>query len=225
MTAKQRTGSTGDKRGVQHIRLESACAAEAGPGRWPPQSQIRRSSSGIPEHLLRETPDPVCRQRHRGGGWWRSCTTRRRLSWRRGLPRRCRPSTASKACRCGTSTKGLELEKLPESLLVIGGGIIGVELGQMFARAGVKVTICCRSRLLPDAEPEVSQALAEYLRQDGVTVCQGVRYQKIEQGQRHRAHLPDAGRGNRLSKPNRFWPRRAAGRTRRTSISKRLASI
>ncbi len=80
------------------------------------------------------------------------------------------------------STKALELEKLPESLLVIGGGIIGVELGQMFARAGVKVTICCRSRLLPDAEPEVSEALAEYLRQEGVTVCQGVGYQKIEQG-------------------------------------------
>lgn len=80
------------------------------------------------------------------------------------------------------STKALELEKLPESLLLIGGGIIGVELGQMFARAGVKVTICCRSRLLPDAEPEVSEALAEYLRQEGVTVCQGVGYQKIEQG-------------------------------------------
>jgi mercuric reductase len=79
------------------------------------------------------------------------------------------------------STKALELEKLPESLLVIGGGIIGCELGQMFARAGVKVTICCRSRLLPDAEPEVSEALADYLRQEGVAVCQGVGYQRIEQ--------------------------------------------
>jgi mercuric reductase len=80
------------------------------------------------------------------------------------------------------SKKALELETLPESLLIIGGGIIGVELGQMFTRAGVKVTICCRSRLLPDAEPEVSEALAEYLRQEGVTVCQGVGYQKIERG-------------------------------------------
>lgn len=77
------------------------------------------------------------------------------------------------------STMALELEKLPESLLVIGGGIIGVELGQMFARAGVKVTICCRSRLLPEAEPEVSAALADYLRQEAVMVCEGVEYQKI----------------------------------------------
>ena len=65
-------------------------------------------------------------------------------------------------------------------LLVIGGGFIGVELGQMFARAGVKVTICCRSRLVPEAEPEVSAALAQYLRDEGVTVFEGVGYQKIE---------------------------------------------
>ncbi len=78
------------------------------------------------------------------------------------------------------STSALELERLPTSLLVIGGGIIGCELGQMFARAGVKVTICCRRRLLPETEPEVSAALAEYLRQEGVTICQGVTYQKIE---------------------------------------------
>lgn len=79
------------------------------------------------------------------------------------------------------STSALELETLPQSLLVIGGGVIGVELGQMFARAGVKVTICCRSRLLPEAEPEISQALADYLRAEGVTVCDGIGYQKIEQ--------------------------------------------
>lgn len=78
------------------------------------------------------------------------------------------------------STKALDFEKLPESLLIIGGGIIGCELGQMFGRAGIKVTICCRSRLLPHAEPEVSHALAGYLREEGVVICQGVGYQKIE---------------------------------------------
>ncbi|MBI4907273.1 MAG: mercury(II) reductase [Acidobacteria bacterium] len=82
------------------------------------------------------------------------------------------------------STTALALEKLPESLLVIGGGIIGVELGQMFARAGVKVTICCRSRLLPESEHEVSEALAEYISREGVTVWQGVSYQTIENANR-----------------------------------------
>jgi len=79
------------------------------------------------------------------------------------------------------STKALEIEGLPDSLLIIGGGVIGCELGQMFARAGVKVTICCRTRLLPDTEPEVSAALTGHLRKEGVTVCEGIGYQKIEQ--------------------------------------------
>lgn len=79
------------------------------------------------------------------------------------------------------STRALELETLPESMLIIGGGVIGCELGQMFARAGVKVTICCRSRLLPGTEPEVSAALAHHLRQEGVVVCEDVGYQHIEQ--------------------------------------------
>lgn len=80
-----------------------------------------------------------------------------------------------------TSTTAMELEALPASLLVIGGGVIGVELGQMFARFGVRVTIVCRSRLLPGAEPEVSAALAEYLRAEGVDVRCGVAYEAIRQ--------------------------------------------
>ncbi|MFT6791685.1 MAG: mercuric reductase [Cellvibrionaceae bacterium] len=78
------------------------------------------------------------------------------------------------------STTALELETLPKSLLIIGGGVIGVELGQMFARAGVEVTLCCRSRLLPESEPEISRALAAYLREEGLTICDGIDYQKIE---------------------------------------------
>ena len=80
-----------------------------------------------------------------------------------------------------TSTTAMELEELPASLLVIGGGVIGVELGQMFARFGVLVTIVCRSRLLPGAEPEVSAALADYLRAEGVEVRSGVSYEAIRQ--------------------------------------------
>ena len=78
-----------------------------------------------------------------------------------------------------TSTTALALDRLPRSLLVIGGGVIGVELGQMFARFGVEVTICCRSRLLPEMDPEVSTALQTYLEAEGVRVCTGIGYQRI----------------------------------------------
>lgn len=80
-----------------------------------------------------------------------------------------------------TSTTALELEKLPKSLLVIGGGYIGCELGQMFARAGVKVTIAVRRRLLPDAEPEISTALTKYFTEEGIAVREGLSYQEIQQ--------------------------------------------
>ena len=78
-----------------------------------------------------------------------------------------------------TSTTALDLPDLPASMMVIGGGVIGCELGQMFARAGVRVTILCRSRLLPTGEPEISDALATYLRAEGIDVRCGVRYERI----------------------------------------------
>ncbi len=78
-----------------------------------------------------------------------------------------------------TSTTALELTELPASLMVIGGGVIGCELGQMFARAGVKVTIVCRTRLLPQAEPEISAALEGYLRDEGLDIRCGARYRAI----------------------------------------------
>ena len=78
-----------------------------------------------------------------------------------------------------TSTTALALDRLPRSLLIIGGGVIGCELGQMFARFGVAVTIVCRSRLLPGFEPELAEALTGYLREEGIVVRCGVSYQRI----------------------------------------------
>jgi mercuric reductase len=78
-----------------------------------------------------------------------------------------------------TSTTALELPQLPKSLLVIGGGYIGCELGQMFARAGVKVTIAVRRRLLPEAEPEISDALTRYFTEEGITVRDSLSYREI----------------------------------------------
>ena len=78
-----------------------------------------------------------------------------------------------------TSTTALALDRLPRSLLVIGGGVIGCELGQMFARFGVAVTIVCRSHLLPGFEPEVVAALTGYLHDEGIAVRCGLAYQRI----------------------------------------------
>ncbi len=78
-----------------------------------------------------------------------------------------------------TSTTAFELDDLPESMIVLGGGYIGCELAQMFARAGASVTIVFRSRLLPEAEPEISQALAGYFGEEGIRVQQVEHYDQV----------------------------------------------
>lgn len=78
-----------------------------------------------------------------------------------------------------TSTTALDLPELPKSLLVIGGGYIGAELAQLFARAGVTVTLVCRSRLLPEAEPEIGEALTGYFADEGLTLITGINYRSI----------------------------------------------
>lgn len=78
-----------------------------------------------------------------------------------------------------TSTTALELSELPYSLLVIGGGYIGCELAQMFARAGTEVTLVTRRRLLPATEPEIAQALTDYLRNEGIAVRTDLAYRRI----------------------------------------------
>jgi len=79
-----------------------------------------------------------------------------------------------------TSTEALALETLPDSLLVVGGGYIGCELAQMFARFGVRVTLVCRSRLLPEAEPEISAALTGYLQDESLDVREGLAYRSLQ---------------------------------------------
>ncbi len=78
------------------------------------------------------------------------------------------------------STAALDQERLPSSMLVIGAGYIGVELAQAFSRLGVETSILCRRRLLPDSEPEISEALSGYFETEGIRIHSGVRYRRVE---------------------------------------------
>ncbi|HUE58098.1 MAG TPA: NAD(P)/FAD-dependent oxidoreductase [Acidimicrobiales bacterium] len=70
-----------------------------------------------------------------------------------------------------TNRHAIETAALPESLVVLGGGAIGVELSQVFARFGVRVTLVeALDRLLPLEEPEVGELIADVLRAEGVGV-------------------------------------------------------
>jgi pyruvate/2-oxoglutarate dehydrogenase complex dihydrolipoamide dehydrogenase (E3) component len=69
------------------------------------------------------------------------------------------------------STSIMELDRVPEHLIVLGGGYIGLEFGQMFRRFGSRVTIVQRGhQLLPLEDEDVAAAVLEVLREDGIDV-------------------------------------------------------
>jgi NAD(P) transhydrogenase len=75
----------------------------------------------------------------------------------------------------------LKMDQLPQSLTVIGGGVIGCEYASMFAALGVRVTLVdMRPRLLPFVDDEIVQALAYHLRANRVTLRLGERVDRVE---------------------------------------------
>jgi len=75
-----------------------------------------------------------------------------------------------------TNHEAIEAERVPESLVVLGGGAVGAELAQVFARFGSRVTIVeGADRLLHLEEPEAGDLLAGVFGRDGITVRTGRR--------------------------------------------------
>jgi mercuric reductase len=73
-----------------------------------------------------------------------------------------------------------ELRELPGSLTILGGGYIALELGQMFARFGTKVTLVTHgTSILTGYEPEITAALTEILRDEGLQIITGAQAQSI----------------------------------------------
>lgn len=81
-----------------------------------------------------------------------------------------------------SSTEALALTEVPSSLIVIGGGYIGVELGQAYAKFGTKVTILEGSEaILPGFEQELTRLVAKKLEQAGAAIHTGAKAQSAEQ--------------------------------------------
>jgi len=79
------------------------------------------------------------------------------------------------------STTVMAMESLPASMIVIGGGAIGLELGQAFSRFGVRVTVVeALERILPTEDPDASEALADALEAEGLAIRTGVRVSRVD---------------------------------------------
>ena len=74
-----------------------------------------------------------------------------------------------------TNREAFSLSRLPKSMIVIGAGPIGLEIAQMYARFGTKVTVLEKERqILPLAEPEVADELQRCLEEEGIEIYTGV---------------------------------------------------
>ena len=85
-----------------------------------------------------------------------------------------------------TSDTIFDIEKIPQSLVIVGGGIIGVELACIFASLNVPVSIIEMSdRIVPSEEPEASKALARALKKKNISILTSTKVMSIEQQSNH----------------------------------------
>jgi len=78
-----------------------------------------------------------------------------------------------------TNESVFDLMNLPSSIVIVGGGPVGVELSQAFERLGAKVTIIQeQERILPREDPEVSEAVARVLSSEGIDIVTNARFVK-----------------------------------------------
>src|SRR2546426_8960243 len=83
-----------------------------------------------------------------------------------------------------TSVGALSLRNKPASMVILGGRALGLEFAQMYSHMGTKVTLLQRSdRIIPEEEPEISEALRQYLENEGIEIKTGVEVKRVYQTQ------------------------------------------
>lgn len=101
----------------------------------------------------------------------------------------------------------LELETIPESTVVLGGGYTACELGQFLARMGSKTTILIRSaHLLTEADDDVGNALTEYFIEEGIEVIRGSTLLRAERRDGKKVvHFTVAGQAREVAADEIFY--------------------
>jgi len=99
------------------------------------------------------------------------------------------------AAGCLTNRELFSLDTLPPRLLILGGGPIGLEMAQAFARLGSRVTVLERfPHVLPREDPEAADALADCLRGEGIAIHTGASACRVRREGERRVVTCDDGR-------------------------------
>ncbi len=81
-----------------------------------------------------------------------------------------------------TNVEALSLRNKPASMVVLGGRALGLEFAQMYSHMGTNATVLQRSdRIIPEEEPEISEALRQYLENEGIEIKTGVKVKRVYQ--------------------------------------------
>ncbi|TVP43219.1 MAG: FAD-containing oxidoreductase [Gemmatimonadales bacterium] len=98
------------------------------------------------------------------------------------------------------STSIMELGEVPDHLVVLGGGVVGLEFAQMFRRFGADVTIVDKApRLMSREDDDVSDGIVEILRDDGILVLLGVSATRVDRDAHGRVRVQLEGRAGSVS--------------------------
>ena len=117
-----------------------------------------------------------------------------------GAHPRLMPGLEPDGNRIITSREALALKSVPTSMIVVGGGAVGVEMAWFYAMAGTSVTLVeMMPRLLPLEDEEIAEVLKRSLQKAGITVATGAKLERVTvEGDRVSAHLIVEGNDSRL---------------------------
>ncbi len=115
-----------------------------------------------------------------------------------------------------TNVEALSLRERPDSMIVLGGRALALEFAQMYQHLGTQVIVLQRSsRIVPEEEPEISQYLERYLKEDGIQIHTGAELLSVEQRKRRKIVVARVGNRRRTLEADELLL--ATGRTPNTS--------
>ena len=118
--------------------------------------------------------------------------------------------------RVVTSTGALALNEVPKKLVVIGAGIIGLELGSVWSRLGAEVTVIeYLDQITPGQDAEVQRNFQRLLKKQGINFVLGAAVQGVEKGNRLSVSVQAAARTRASTRrtPTSCWSRPGGGRS------------
>lgn len=97
-----------------------------------------------------------------------------------------------------TSDEALELQALPKSIVIIGGGAVGLEFAEFFAPLGSRVTVLeMLPRVLPQEDEEISSAIQEYMDSEGIEIHTAARVVRVTRDGEEKVVVVETADGTR----------------------------